>query len=107
MKTGLLYASIVFCLTGVATVYAGHRIRTDERTDLVFAPGVDAPDREVARASGRVTVLAGIATVVLGVGVLFVEPNARGWILLLVPYTVVCLGSAFWMRWQLSARTRR
>ena len=102
MQPGLLYASIIFCLTGVATVYAGHRIRTDERTDLVFAPGVDAPDGEVASHSGRVTVLAGLATIGLGVGVLFIEPNATGWLSLLVPYTAVCFGGALWMRWRLA-----
>lgn len=106
MESGLLVASFVFNVTGVAVVFAGYRIWVDERTELVFAPGVKAPDNEITKRSGQVLIVAGIATIGLGIGMIFIVPNAQGWLLLLVPYIIVCLASGLWMRWRLSERER-
>lgn len=104
MELGLLVASLGFSLIGTAIVFAGYHIWIDEQTDLVFAPGVEAPDSEIAKRSGQVLILGGVATVGLGIGTLFIVPNARGWLLLVIPYTNVCLAGGLWMRWRLVDR---
>lgn len=89
-------------MTGAAVVFAGYHIWIDERTELVVAPGVEASDSEIAKRSGQVLILAGVATIGLGIGTLFITPNAWGWLLLLTPYTIVCLAGGLWMRRRLT-----
>ncbi|MFB6201069.1 MAG: hypothetical protein ABEI98_03570 [Halorhabdus sp.] len=105
MSSGMGLASLVFAATGAVLVYAGHRVESDGRADQIFAPGLDAPEADVARVGGRATVLAGVATVGLGFATLAVEPTARGWALVLAPYTAVCLGIAMWSRRRLARAT--
>ena len=101
MDTGLLVASILFSVTGIGMIYLGYRILSDERADLVFAPGIDAPEATIARVSGQATVVSGIATIGLGLGTTGIQPTAKGWLLLLVPYAGICLACVLWVRWRL------
>lgn len=95
MRTAVWITAITPVLTGLTFGYAGRWIRRTRRADLIFAPGITVPDQESARIGGCGALLAGIATVALGIGVLLVTPETTGWLLLLGPYTAVCLSISF------------
>lgn len=100
MASGSVIGGLLLIVTGIGTVYAGHRTRVDNRADLIFSPNTSGSSEEIARIGGFATILGGLVTIGLGVALCFVPPTGLRWFVLLGVYTALCLaiGIASWRR---------
>ena len=100
MASGDVIGGLLLIVTGIGTVYIGHRTRVEDRADLIFSPNTSVSPEDVARIGGFATILGGIATIGLGLTLYFVPPTGLRWFVLLGVYTALCLaiGTASWRR---------